>query len=515
MKKHIINIALATALAVSLASCYSDDSSLGDMSKVGAIEIAEMPTQSLISYSGNHLTVTPEIKTSFAENDLEYAWYLYQERKDEENGFRTNCISRERNLDYEVNLGSGTYTVALEVKARSNGFTKLAKMTLNVKTEFADAFYILKETAEGASELDIATSGGVSENLITKMYGKPVSGKPVNLAMLYAQQCIDPDTEEMTTANTINVFTETSYESYRTEDMKKVFDKTTISYAGEENTSNYRNIVNGYFYALLVADNGIAGKPYGEDFGLSTGKYGLPTVEGNYSKHMQMMSQGRRGMAVWDNDNHGIYAIDYNCLYADEITADPASDEECLASGINKMGSTETVWFLTEDKTRGTRHLYLINGSNGKLIEKKTLDPQLHISKAEHAAACGGSAAYIYVVDGGKLYGYGWENGTEAEITLPGMSGDVTFVTNQWLCDFDGGGVYDFDNLIVGSQQGDSYTLFFYDSLVGGMPTGAPYMTAKGTGKVKSIRRSTPSKISFWSINFSEYGTMPIFPTSD
>ena len=90
-------------------------------------------------------------------------------------------------------------------------------------------------------------------------------------------------------------------------------DTMMISYAGEENTANYRNIVNGYFAAFLVADNGVGAKAYGTDFGLSTGKYGLPAVEGNYSKHMQMLGQGGTGMAVWDNDNHGIYRHRQRC----------------------------------------------------------------------------------------------------------------------------------------------------------------------------------------------------------
>ena len=515
MKKHIINIALAMSLAATLAACYSDDSTLGDLSAVGDIEIAEMPAQSVISYAGNHLMVTPVIESTFGDADLEYAWYIYQEWKEEEDGFRTNCISRERNLDYEVNLASGTYTVALEVKSRSNGLAKLQSMTLNVKTQFADAFYILKETADGNTDLDIvASDGGLGEDIITNMYGTPVSGKPVNIAVLYGQNCIDPDTEEMTAINTVNVFTETNYESYRAEDMKKVFDKTTISYAGEENTANYRNIVNGYFAAFLVADNGVGAKAYGTDFGLSTGKYGLPAVEGNYSKHMQMLGQGGTGMAVWDNDNHGIYSIDYNCMYAMEIIDDPTSNETCIASGINRTGGTETVWYLTEDAAKAKRFLYLIDSNFGELIEKRPLDPSLHISNATCVAACGGSAAYIYAVDGGRLYGYGWENGTEAEISLPGISGNITFVTNQWLCDLYGG-TYDFDNLIVAEQKGDTYSIFFYDSLVGGVPTDAPYMKAQGNGRIRAVRRTTPSAIGYFNVSVSGYSPMPIFPTSD
>ena len=117
-------------------------------------------------------------------------------------------------------------------------------------------------------------------------------------------------------------------------------------------------------------------------------------------------------------------------------------------------------------------------------------------------------------MDGGRLYGYGWENGTEVEISLPGISGNITFVTNQWLCDLYGG-TYDFDNLIVAEQKGDTYSIFFYDSLVGGVPTDAPYMKAQGNGRIRAVRRTTPSVIGYFNVSVSGYSPMPIFPTSD
>lgn len=506
---------MSVLMAMGLTACYSDDSSMGDASKVGSIEVAEMPTQSIVSYAGNCLKVTPEIKSSYADSDLEYSWYIYQERKDQENGFRKNCISHDRNLNYEVNLSSGAYTVALEVKSKSTGLTQLANMTLNVTTEFSDCFYILKETADGKSELDIVSESGLSADLIKKMTGAPMAGKPVNLSMLYGQQCVDPVSEEMIATNTINVFSDREYYSFRTEDMMKVFDSKSITFAGEDNTDKYLNIVNGYWYAFLISDTGVSAKFYSEDMGLSTGKFGMPSVPGNFGMFMQMLKQGSKGMAVWDNDSHGISSIDYNCSYTTPITSDPTGTEECMASGINRIGGNETVWFLSQSKVDGKRFLYLINSKTGKLTEKKELNSSLHISKASVVAACGGSAAYIYVIDGGKLYGYGWTNDIEVEIQLPGVSGNVSFVTNQWMCNLGDGGAYDFDNLIVGSQNGDNYTLYFFDDLVGGVPNSKPYKTVSGTGKLKCIRRSSPTVMTSSTMFMSSYGALPIFPTSE
>jgi len=518
MKKYILPILMSLLVSAGMVSCFSDDSTLGDPSKVGSITIADMPASSIISYAGNRLTITPEITSDYEESDLTYAWYLYQKGANAENGFRENCISTDRNLDYEVNLPSGTYYIALEVKSLSTGLAQLAQTTLSTSTAFANGFYILKETEDGQTELDMVSDNGNFTNLITKMDGQPMPGKPVNLAVVYGQQFVDPETQEMSAANTVNVFTNNDYHSYRSEDMKLVFDRNSITYAGEDNTDNYLNLVNGYFYAFMLSKGGVSVKAYGEDMGLSTGKFGLPSIEGDYGKFMQVMKGGSKGMAVWDNANHGVYSIDYNCLAATKIVTDATGTQECIASGINRTGSNDVVWFLAENPANHQRFLHLINGKTGKLTETKELDSSLHLAKGSVVACCGGGAAYIYVIDGGKLYAYGWATDTEVEVSLPGVSGNVTFVTHQWLSDYYGaatGSDYDFSNLIVGVQSGNEYTLYFYNDLVGGVPNAEPYNTVKGTGKVQSIRRVVPSNIGMTNMMMSSYGEMTICPTSE
>lgn len=514
MKKHIFNIALALCTALGLASCYSDNSSMGDPDSVGKIEIAEMDPQSIISYAGNFLQITPEINSTYPDDDLEYGWYIYTEWTDQENGFRENCISNDRNLNYEMNMPSGSYTLAFEVGSKSTGFKQQTKTTVAVSTEFSDAFYILKETAEGKTELDMISDNSSAENLLTKMFGAPMEGQPVSLAMLYQQQYVDSETQEMGATNAINVFSTEDYYALRTEDMKKIFDRKSISYAGEENTEKYLNICNGFFYAFMISDGGIAGKTFGTDMGTSVGKFGMPTVPGKYGPFIQNLRGGNSGMAVWDEEACGISVVDYSCSYALPLTSDPTGQQQCLASGINRTGGNEVVWFVSENKNGGQRFLYLVNSKNGKLLETKTLNPALHISKGSRIVACGGSAAIIYVLDGGKLYAYGWENETEREIALPGLNGTPVFVTDQWFSNYMDP-TYNFDNLIVGTQDGNNYTLYFYDSLVGGAPKEAPYRTLKGQGKVKSIRRCTPSTIGFSEMMMGTYGSMPIFTTSE
>lgn len=514
MKKHIIPILMAVLLPLAVASCYSDDSSLGNPDNAKSIEISDIPAQAIISFAGNKLNITPEIETTYPESDLEYTWYLYVANSFESAGFRDIVIGNERELNYEVNLGSGTYVVVLEVKSKTTGYARYTRTTLNVSTEFSDGFYVLKETSDGKTELDMINANGVSGNLLTKLSGEPMKGSPISLGVLYMQQYVNPDNNEMEVTNMLNIFTDQDYRAYRTEDMKQTFDHSTICYAGESNDDVYYNISNGSSNGFLLSKKGISSKKMTGSTTLSTGKFALPAIEDDVTKHIQMLNNGRGGMAYWSNAIHGVRVVDAACTRTTDVTIDQTGEQQCLASGINRIAGTETSWFLAEDHS-GKRYLHRVNNS-GALVESTELDPSLHLAKATSVSGCGGSASYIYAVDNGKLYAYGWTNGTEIEVTLPGITEPIDYVTNQWFWAAFGDTSYNFDNLIVGAHDGNNYKLYFFNNLVGGIPTQEAYLTASGTGKVKTIRRVTPVQVSNMTITSPMQGrVMPIFPTSD
>lgn len=516
MKKQILSIAITGLLAISLSSCYRDSSSLGDPDSVPTIDIAEMPEQSIVSYKGNHLQITPEIKTVYNDSQLQYTWYLYIDKEHDEAGFRKNIIGTERNLDYEVNLSSGLYVVCLEVKVKETGLAQYARTNLSVSTEFSDGFYVLKQTEDGNTDIDLSTESGMSTDILQKLTGEHLQGEPVSLAMVYQQNYVNPDKNEMEMTNMLNIFTTQEYRGYRTEDMRLIFDQKSICYAGEDNDDVYYNMTNAYNIGFMLSKKGISSMAMKGAGSLSTGKFTLPSFEDNITKHVQLCSGGQRGIAYWSKDLHGVRNIDMGGVNMSDVSCDSTGVQECLASGVNrKSAAVETVWFLTEEPETGKRFLHIINGKLAQLTEIRELNPELHISKATCVGACGGSAAYIYAVDGGKLYAYGWESDSEVEVPLPGITEPVSFVTNQWLSLMFGDKHLNYDNLIVGIQNGNNYTLYFYNNLVGGVPTENAYRITSGTGKIHSIRRCTPSIISNLVITMGPRSPMPIFPTSE
>ena len=150
MKKLIY--CLLSVFVFAATSCFKDESALGK-DFIPDIEIAELRDTSIVSYAGNVLTINPQLKTAYAEDELSYAWYIYDANKSSMtetglNGFRTKKISEEKMLSYEVDLPSGTYGIVFEVTAAKYAYSRRATMELATSTEFSKGFYVLKETAD-------------------------------------------------------------------------------------------------------------------------------------------------------------------------------------------------------------------------------------------------------------------------------------------------------------------------------------------------------------------------------
>ncbi|MFR5659219.1 MAG: hypothetical protein ACLUDU_15165 [Butyricimonas faecihominis] len=137
MKKYIILSMLFTLFG--LVSCYDDDSSLGTKD-VGDITIGPLEDASIISYSGNKLIREPEIETTYPDDQLTYAWYIYKE--DQDKGFRTNKIDSVRIYRTRVNLPAGSYTIIFEATATTNGYAATAEMKLLFPPLFAGILHL-------------------------------------------------------------------------------------------------------------------------------------------------------------------------------------------------------------------------------------------------------------------------------------------------------------------------------------------------------------------------------------
>lgn len=507
--KRILSI-LLSFIVLGMTACFEDDSTLGK-DFIPDIEINGLRDTLIISYSHNVLEVNPQIVTNYDDSDLSYAWYIYNSESnrttngDKLEGFRTEKIGEEKNLSYEVNLPSGIYTIVFEVTAELYNYSRVKEMKLSTATEFSKGFYILKETEDGRSEIDLATEIELNTNLMTAKFGAPLEGKPINLSVAYNQCYIDDETAETGYTKVLNVFTEKDYRGIRTEDLVQVHDRSTIFYSGmtpedevlysigQSDLALYLFTNKGFYRAQggyeLIPGSGIHIRGSGKyDFRIGT----------SASKFAQVLKSGDDGMVYWNETERLLYwgnFVEFYSLSYDLPTNMDAATLECLASGTNFVGSKETVWFLLCD-VNGNRCLLIPRTSKSE-CDVISIDPASRFAKAEVITGNTRSATIIYFVSDNRLWAYNLNGGGEYEIPLPGVEGEITYISNPFVNIRGSRNQVDINNLVVVTQAGQEYNLYIFgkDNLVGGVPQVAvkPF---RGSGKVKCVRYLYDGKIS-------------------
>ena len=527
MRKLYLGI-LILFFAWGMTACFDDDSTLGTIDVPG-IEIGELRDTLITSYVGNVLHVSPEVTTAYPESDLTYAWYYYQNvssgtSNDLEDGFRTNKIADTKDLDYEVNLSTGSYTLVLEVTSKTNNYSATATMTLTTVTSFSNGFYILKETADGNTEVDLLATDGLIEGLMSNVLGEPLAGTPLNLSITYNHPYINPDDLQMGTASMLHVFSEGDYHSFRTEDMLETFNRGTLKFEAAPGDEVFGAMIEDGNGILCASSNGIyrIGTVTG-----NSGKIGMPTLAGDYSRfHYQGLSYGLNGDCIWNADEHCLYSFYFATPYEYELPAGFTQENlEYVASSVCNDGGGmmgyDYAWYIVEDNATGRRAIitYAYSMFMGENLSVTALDEGLHIAKGEVIAGVGRDATIIYVVDGGQLYFYNFLTGEEVPVTLPGLPAgeEIAYLTNQYLAIVDWMGNYDAaqseNYLVVATESGEGYKLYVYDTLVGGVPDAAPSRTVSGSGSVKAVRYLTLNASAISSFNYF-YGGTP-YPFGD
>ena len=492
MKKIGIAILLFTVLG--MTACFEDDSTLGTV-EVGDIEIAALRDTSIVSYNGNVLHVEPVVTAGYSEEEMNYAWYIHGGQFDEDGdvpgGYRTNCISEEKVLDYEVNLPSGVYTLTFEAMA-DNGYAKTTRMSLTVSTPFSQGFYLLKETADGNTEVDLLTQDGLRSDLLTEMQGVPLDGKPLGMSIVYASGYINEDNQQLESGNVLHVSSEDDYRGFRTEDMGEVFNLSNLAYTPFEAGEVPLNMIENISSIYMATNKGIytTNNAY---MGETSSKFGLPMYEGG-SKHFFSMAMSYY-FVFWNEMTHSLCDAHSSELPWELPAGIDQAALSCLASGMNVYNSIETAWFLLEDGTSGKRLLALVSGdmySGVSITELREVPVGTHLAEGNLFASVGMGAYALYVVDGNLLYMYNLGSGREDNVPLNGLDGGtITYIGNNYMnsrdfygADMDG----NFNYLLVATGDANSYKLHFYDNLVSGAPAGTPFQVIDGMGALKGVR---------------------------
>ena len=128
MKKIHFTLLMTIVALLSLQSCSSDDSSYG--TDKTNIQISGIESRySVTSFAGRYLEINPQITSSFADDDLEYAWAYYDPTVQTIGpSEKAKVISTDRNLKYEVNMLDGNYKFYLTVTSKSTGYGQQSQL---------------------------------------------------------------------------------------------------------------------------------------------------------------------------------------------------------------------------------------------------------------------------------------------------------------------------------------------------------------------------------------------------
>lgn len=492
---------------MSLAACFDDDSTYGG-NDVGNIEVSGIEeSYEATAFVGEHLRITPEVKTDYS--DMSYEWLLLNSKTgtvtDDGDTIQPVVIGNSKDLDYEVATGPGTYQLRFIATAKSNNYTSYSSAKLTVQTDFSQGFYILKETADGNTELDLISSKKqLGENLLTGVKGAPMTGKPRRMDINYNMYYVNPDNDEMESTNGVTVTTEDNdIVVSRSADMQTIFDRSSLLFddmdADEKPYGIQLTSIAGQEY---ISSNGVRTCTAAGTFMSTpnTGKFGMPTASVGGSPYFLHDLPSSGGGLLWDEKAHSIYALDYNAtpsalIYEDQTGEDVTQNQkgwECLMAGYNYVNNEATCLMVLNETATGSRRLYTTSSSFSGiyLTGCKTFRAGSAMASATAYSVNAISAKYLYGVSGGKLFAclFAEDGLPEIQLSPKGIGSDetITYVGNQFWDSVMGVGT-SFNYLIVGTQKGNQYKLYFYNT-VGGAPDGDPVMTFTGTGTVKSVK---------------------------
>lgn len=495
-----------------LSGCFSDDSN-EDIIPVNDFEISGVESHyTATSYVGEVLTINPVVETGYPEADVEYQWLLL----DENTGTVTEAgdtiqpvvIGNEKNLNYEVNLAPSTYMLRFIARCKSNNYAVHTFTRLTTVTEFSSGFYIMKETADGMTDLDLfATSGVLAEDLLAKTKGAALSGKPYSMWVNYGQYYINPDNDAIEAQNSVTVITDNKqFVTLRTTDLGTMFDRSNLQFEEMDASEQpYAFLLHAMYGMMYFSSNGLSTANHQYSWsasGKSAGKFGMPdAVYG--SKYLTLSIPTYSSGTIWDEQSHSLLTVNYNMMASPATYMDFTGEEltqnlmgyECLSAGISRVSSSEVDNFVLEDTSTGTRYVYLLSNtmSGQYLTNRITVPASSHMAKATAFATCALTGRYIYCVDNNKVYGYNYSNDdfAEAELSTPGIGAGetITYICNPFISG--SGSDVNFNYLLVATQSGNAYKIYMYDT-VGGAPVGDPIYVTQGTGKVKCVRNISP-----------------------
>lgn len=510
--KHILFTALIGAGL--MVSCFEDKGNY-DYSEFTEPEISNVEdSYSKISFQDT-LFIHPEITP---EAEYDYLWTIYESYSSlPDNGMPQDTIGREKDLAYPVSLPNGTYDICLRATNRETGYTVLKKISLISQTEFSLGFYVLKETPDGNTDVDLHTPDALMEDLIARGNGVAMPGKPRSMCLFWSYCYIDEETGSYVYPRALSVCSENDVRLFSLNDMTTIFTHDNMFYGAAPANDVPLYYYPSCFVIVYMSEGGITYNSqmpryvYGPMY--SAGKLGaVYSIDKGYKPNINMLvSQYAFGSYFFDDLNHRFLFLDGNGIELstfDDNDADghkgeyspnnvPA-DYQLQFFGYNYVGDAEysDLGYALFEDAQGQKHLYVLDVSgsySNPIIRVDDIPTDKHITDATLFASNEYGASRIYFDYGGQVWAYNATTGEEKQLTLQGFEGgEITYISNRYWT-YEDDEENNFNYLVVGAYKDGEYQLYMYD-MTGGEPTPGkdPARILKGEGKAVKVHFNSP-----------------------
>ena len=490
MKNRILSVlGVVTALTL-FQSCYEDEGNY-EYTELPAIEVEGVETLYSKRRLMDSLNIDVTINTEYRTDELKYTWFMYNTLDvNYIDAVKVDTIYREKDLRYLVSEEPGNYVLTLKVENTSNNYSVYKSTTVSVGSEFSQGIYILKETEDGNTDLDFCSlEMEMGHDIFATMKGGALRGKPYFLSQMMAHPYIDPETSKRTYGIALGITTTEDLCMLRTKDLATIHTGESMFYGGF--TAAPIRLAHGSKYAAYFSEEGVYMISVGAN---GSGLCGVPKFEDAHVKWVALDKQNQAYLTFicFDEKNGRFISVNVTTGGVSTYKDSDGITDKCLYMGMSWHSSMRNVAHAIFEAPDGSRKLYRLKcqlaSSNSPIKEITNIDPSTKLSKATCFAMCGFNAPVMYFVSDGGVYYHSFQDGSEREITLPGIGAGETinYVANKWWSSYN---LYmKRDHLVVGTTTGNNdYKLYFY-KINGGTPVGDPVYVVSGTGKVADVQ---------------------------
>lgn len=293
-----------------LSACVKDDGNYDyrDIKAVTAGEVSGIEKFYNVTSLYN-LRITPEVSRITNEDQYDYYWIVWGTGSNRTNWKDT--ISRAKNLDYIVNLSSGTYELTFQAKNKATGVSVYNIADMTVASLYSEGWYITK-TETGMTDIDLVKKDGktVYANILRSVNGEGLPGEAVKSfyqSQMYTQQQENPDGTVTTLSNqkVIYVMSKGDMRVYNADDMK-LFKHYADAFFEVPAVRAPQDAFLGLTGQFLVNN----GKIHWIGISGGTGKFGYPML-GDYEAAPFNMGSMNQGMLIFDKISRSFKGVPY------------------------------------------------------------------------------------------------------------------------------------------------------------------------------------------------------------